>query len=47
LLEYVERHSPDEVTEALDRVIARIGDGSQMDGFAREAARRALESSEW
>ena len=45
LREYVARHSPDEVTEALDRVVAELGD--QADAFGSAAGRRRLESSEW
>jgi metal-responsive CopG/Arc/MetJ family transcriptional regulator len=45
LREYVARHSPDEVTEAMNEVCDRIADG---DGaFARAAAKRVLEKSEW
>jgi len=43
--EYVARHAPDEVTEALDRVCAELGPA--VDDFSRLAARRALERSEW
>jgi hypothetical protein len=45
LKEYVARHSPDEVTEAMDRVCATIGD--QPDTFVSTAARRVFERSEW
>lgn len=45
LREYVARHSPDEVTEALDRVVAELGD--QTDSFGSAAGRRRLESTEW
>jgi hypothetical protein len=45
LKEYVARHSPDEVTEAMDRVCATIGD--QPDTFVGAAARRVFERSEW
>ena len=44
LREYVARHSPDEVTEALNRAYQHAG-GSQR--FISEAARRILERSEW
>ena len=43
--EYVARHAPEEVTEAMDRVLAELGD--QSDGFAATAARRIIERSEW
>ncbi|MBE0418214.1 MAG: ribbon-helix-helix protein, CopG family [Coriobacteriia bacterium] len=42
--EYVARHSPDEVTEALDRVCEEAPADT---GFATAAARRTLERSEW
>jgi len=45
LREYVARHSPDEITIALDRVIADIGD--PVDPFVAAASRRVLESTEW
>lgn len=45
LAEYVARHSPDEVTEAMNRVCAE-GD-SQLDPAWVSAARRVLERSEW
>jgi len=45
LREYVARHSPDEVVDALDRVIAEVGDGA--DPFLSVASRRTLESTEW
>lgn len=45
LREYVARHSPDEVVEALDRVIAEVGEGT--DPFVMAASRHTLESTEW
>lgn len=45
LREYVARHTPDEVTEAMDRVCAAVND--EPDGFVTAAARRALERTEW
>ena len=45
LAEYVARHAPDEVTDAMNRVCAEIGD--QHDGFVAAAGRRVLEKSEW
>jgi len=45
LREYVARHSPDEVTEAMDRVCADVG--AEGDPFVAQAARRVLEHSEW
>jgi metal-responsive CopG/Arc/MetJ family transcriptional regulator len=43
--EYVARHAPDEVTEAMDRVVAEIRDTP--DELVSEAARRILERTEW
>lgn len=45
LKEYVARHTPDEVTEAMDQVCAEVG--GQQDAFVSAAGRRALESTEW
>ena len=45
LKEYVARHTPDEVTEAMDQVCAQLGD--QRDGFVSAAGRRVLERTEW
>jgi metal-responsive CopG/Arc/MetJ family transcriptional regulator len=43
--EYIARHAPDEVTEAMDQVCAEVGNAT--DEFAASAARRVLERSEW
>lgn len=45
LTEYLARHSPDEVTEAMNRVIDRLPKSS--DRFLTLAAKRALERVEW
>jgi metal-responsive CopG/Arc/MetJ family transcriptional regulator len=45
LNEYVARHAPDEVTDAMDRVCAELGDPA--DEFVSSAARRVLERSQW
>jgi predicted transcriptional regulator len=45
LSEYIVRHAPDEVTEAMNRVIDQVEAGS--DPFVARAARRILERSEW
>lgn len=45
LREYVARHSPDEVTDAMDRVCEQVG--SHADPFVGRAARRSLEHGEW
>jgi metal-responsive CopG/Arc/MetJ family transcriptional regulator len=46
LEEFLSRHSPDEITEAMNRVVgeAPVEHGEP---FARQAARRTLERSEW
>lgn len=43
--EYLARHAPDEVTDAMDRACAEAG--GMRDQFTPEAARRALERTEW
>ena len=45
LREYVARHSPDEVTDALDRVVAEMD--PSVESFVSESSRRVLEASEW
>lgn len=45
LKEYVARHAPDQVTEAMDRVCDEVEEGA--DEFVSEAARHVLERSEW
>jgi predicted transcriptional regulator len=45
LREYVARHSPDEVADALDRVVAEVGE--ETDPFVIAAARQTLASTEW
>jgi metal-responsive CopG/Arc/MetJ family transcriptional regulator len=42
--EYVARHSGESITDALDRVCDEVDCRS---GFARAAARRGLEHSDW
>ena len=44
LREYVARHSPDEVTEAMNKVCDEVEQG---DDFVRAAAHRRLEEVEW
>ena len=43
--EYVARHAPDRVTEAMDRTLAEIGETA--DRFVRAASRRVLTRSDW
>lgn len=45
LKEYLARHAPDEVTEAMNRACDEIGEAK--DPFVASAAHRALERSEW
>ena len=45
LQEFLARHSPDEVTAAMNRVCDELGD--EPDVFVREAARRTLGRQEW
>jgi metal-responsive CopG/Arc/MetJ family transcriptional regulator len=44
--EYVARHAPDAVTEALDRVCAELEARAESE-FATAASRRILEQTEW
>ena len=45
LREYVARHAPDEITDAMNRVVAEIGDSDA--DFAAAAARRVLTDEQW
>ncbi|HEV7669419.1 MAG TPA: hypothetical protein VGS22_12920 [Thermoanaerobaculia bacterium] len=45
LQEFVARHSPERLTEAMNRVIDEIGD--EVDEFSRRAGRSVLERVEW
>lgn len=45
LREYVARHAPDRLTEAMNRVLEEVG--SDVDEFSQRAARRVLEQVEW
>lgn len=45
LREYLARHAPDEVTEAMNRAIIEVGEAN--DPFVSAAARRVLERNEW
>jgi metal-responsive CopG/Arc/MetJ family transcriptional regulator len=46
LTEYLARHAPDEVTDAMNAVIDRLGEAGP-DPFVAEAARRVLKNVEW
>lgn len=43
--EYLQRHSPDEITEAMNRSLAECGETK--DEFVSAVSRRILEHSEW
>jgi metal-responsive CopG/Arc/MetJ family transcriptional regulator len=45
LREYVARHSPDEITDAMNRVCNEVGE--QHDEFISAAARRLLRKTKW
>jgi metal-responsive CopG/Arc/MetJ family transcriptional regulator len=46
LTEYLARHAPDEVTEAMNAVVDDLGDATP-DTFVQQAGRRMLRSVEW
>jgi len=45
LEEYLARHEPDRVTEAMDQTLAEIGD--ETDPFVSSVGRRTIGRSEW
>jgi metal-responsive CopG/Arc/MetJ family transcriptional regulator len=45
LQEFVARHSPDRLTEAMNRVVDEVG--TELAEFSRKASRRVLERNEW
>lgn len=45
LQEFVARHAPDRLTEAMNRVVDEAGSG--IDEFSQRASRRVLERVEW
>ncbi|MEO7635018.1 MAG: hypothetical protein ABIS38_05165 [Sphingomicrobium sp.] len=45
LAAFVEDHVPDKVTQAINAVVDAVG--PEPDGFARAAARRVFDRSEW
>ena len=45
LAEYVARHAPDRITEAMDRTIADLDEPA--DSFASAAGRQTLARTEW
>lgn len=46
LTEYLARHAPEEVTEAMNQVVDQLGSEAR-DPFVAAAARRALDRTEW
>jgi antitoxin MazE6 len=46
LTEYLARHSPDEVTQAMNAVVDGLGD-ARPDRFVKQAGRRVLSKVEW
>jgi succinate dehydrogenase/fumarate reductase flavoprotein subunit len=47
LAEYLTRHSPEEVTEAMNRVLEQLGGEQRVDPFVAHAGRRILERTDW
>ncbi len=45
LSEYLARHAPDRITEAMNRVVSEVGE--EVDEFVAEASRRILSRVEW
>ena len=45
LQEFVARHAPDRLTEAMDRVVDEVG--IAVEEFSQRASRRVLEQVEW
>lgn len=45
LREYLARHADDEITAAMNNIVAEVGEGT--DDFVSGAARRTLERVEW
>lgn len=45
LSEFVARHAPDRITEAMNRVIDEVGD--EVDEFSQRAAQLVFERVEW
>ncbi|MBI2763530.1 MAG: ribbon-helix-helix protein, CopG family [Chloroflexi bacterium] len=47
LREYVARHAPDELTEAIDRSLQELGNEAAIDPFGGAAAGRTMASIDW
>lgn len=47
LREYLARHSPDEITEAMNRALEQAGETEREEEFIAAASRRILERTKW
>ncbi len=47
LREYVARHAPDELTDAINRSMAALGEEASVDAFVGAAAVHGLGANEW
>jgi len=47
LQEYLARHTPDKVTQAMNKALGEIGETESSDGFVSAAAGRTLQRSDW
>lgn len=45
LREFMARHAPDRLTDAMNRVVDEVG--GEIDDFSRKASRRLLQRVEW
>jgi hypothetical protein len=45
MAEYLCRHSPDEVTEAMNQALVEVGEA--IDPFVQRSSRKVLEETEW
>lgn len=45
--EYLARHAPDKVTEAMNHALKELGEAEREDSFVSTAARDTLERVEW
>ena len=45
ILEYLERHAPDSMTEAMDKVCEKVG--IEESAFATKASRKVLTQEQW
>jgi predicted transcriptional regulator len=44
---YLTQHSPDEITEAMNKVCDDLGEDAALDPFVSAAAKRILENTKW